>query len=132
MTIAKAEDWLIGMCRDVLGDGMKIVSVPGEWDGSFTHNLLDELPAVGIAFSGGEAKDGTSLTLDATWSLFVFVGWQGKDEQFRRRGDASTKGIYAIVSALAYWLHNCEPRPDPIHVTRHRPARRQPAAAGRA
>ena len=81
MTIAKAEDWLIGMCRDVLGDGMKIVSVPGEWDGSFTHNLLDELPAVGIAFSGGEAKDGTSLTLDSTWTIYVFVGWQGKERE---------------------------------------------------
>ena len=79
---------------------------PGTWDGSYLKKLLTDLPAVVITWEGGGAAASTSLTLDSTWTLYVITGWQGKDEEFRRRGDAATKGAYMILTLLGSRLHN--------------------------
>ena len=107
MSIAAAEDWLIAVCKDELGSAVSVIGGPGTWDGAYLKKLLTEgLPAVVVAFDGGEAVASTSLTLDATWMLYVVTGWAGKDEEFRRRGDAATKGAYVILTELADRLHN--------------------------
>ena len=104
MTVAAAEDWLVAVVKDVVGADVAVLTGPHDFDGSFLKNLLSSLPAVVIVFDGGTAGDGTSLTLDATWTLYVITGWQGGDQASRRR-DATT-GAYAIWTALAVRLHN--------------------------
>ena len=106
MTLAAAEDWLKAVCADELGTGVTVTTGPGTWDGSYLKKLLTDLPAVIITWDGGAASRSTSLTLDTTWMLYVVTGWQGKDEEFRRRGDAATKGAYMILTMLASRLHN--------------------------
>ena len=103
MTIAAAEDWFVAVVKDVVGPDVSVVTGPHDWDGSFLKNLLTSLPAVVITLDGGTAADGTSLTLDATWTLYVVAGWQGGDQASRRRG--ATKGAYRIVQALLVRLH---------------------------
>ena len=104
MTIAAAEDWFVAVVKDVVGPDVSVVTGPHDWDGSFLKNLLTSLPAVVITLDGGTAVDSTSLTLDATWTLYVVAGWQGGDQASRRR--AATKGAYVIVQALLVRLHN--------------------------
>ena len=104
MTIAAAEDWFVAVVKDVVGPDISVVTGPHEWDGSFLKNLLTSLPAVVITLDGGTAVASTSLTLDATWTLYVVAGWQGGDQASRRR--AATKGAYVIVQALLVRLHN--------------------------
>ena len=104
MTIAAAEDWFVAVVEDVVGPNVSVVTGPHDWDGSFLKNLLTSLPAVVITLDGGTAVASTSLTLDATWTLYVVAGWQGGDQASRRR--AATKGAYAIVQALLVRLHN--------------------------
>ena len=104
MTIAAAEDWLKAVCEDALGSAVTVTTGPHDWDGSFVKNLLTGLPAVAIVFNGGTAADGTSLTLDATWTLYVLTGWTGGDQASRRR--AATTGAYAILQVLLVRLHN--------------------------
>ena len=103
MTIAAAEDWLVAVIKDVVDSKVSVVTGPHDWDGSILKNLTD-LPAVVITLDGGTAVDSTSLTLDATWTLYVVAGWQGGDQASRRR--AATKGAYVIVQALLVRLHN--------------------------
>ena len=104
MTLAAAEDWLKAVCIDALGGAVPVITGPGEWDGSFVKKLLTDLPAVVATWDGGTAVDSTSLTLDASWTLYVITGWKGGDEASRRR--AATTGAYAILTALAVRLHN--------------------------
>ena len=104
MTIAAAEDWLKAVCEDALGSDVTVMTGPHDWDGSFGKNLLTSLPAVVVVFDGGTAADGTSLTLDATWTLYVVTGWRGGDQASRRR--AANTGAYAILQVLLVRLHN--------------------------
>ena len=104
MTIAAAENWLVAVCEDVVGGAVTVTTGPGAWDGSYTKKLLSNLPAVVIAWDGGTASDSTSLTLDATWTLYVITGWGDGNEASRRR--AAATGAYAILTALAVRLHN--------------------------
>ena len=104
MTIAAAEDWFVAVVKDVVGSDVSVVTGPHDWDGSFLKNLLSSLPAVVITLDGGTAVDSTSLTLDATWTLYVVAGWQGGDQVSRRR--AAIKGAYVISQALLVRLHN--------------------------
>ena len=104
MTIAAAEDWLVAVIKDALGEQVTVTTGPHEWDGSFVKSLLTRLPAVVTVFDGGAASPGTSLTLDATWTLYVVTGWKGGDQASRRR-EAIT-GAYAILQALLVRLHN--------------------------
>ena len=103
MTLAAAEDWFVAVCKDVVGTDVTVTTGPHEWDGSFLKNLLTNLPAVVITWDGGTAAKSTSLTLDATWTLYVVTGWKGGDQASRRR--AATTGAYAILTALAVRLH---------------------------
>ena len=104
MTFAAAEDWLVAVIKDVVGPNVAVITGPHDWDGSFVKNLLTSLPAVVITLDGGTVADGTSVTLDATWTLYVVAGWGGGDQASRRR--AATKGAYAIATALIVRLHN--------------------------
>ena len=104
MTIAAAEDWLKAVCEDALGSAVTVTTGPHEWDGSFVKNLLTSLPAVVTVFDGGTAAAGTSLTLDATWTLYVVTGWKGGDQASRRR--QAITGAYAILQVLLVRLHN--------------------------
>ena len=106
MTIALAEDWLIALCRDELGDAVDIDTGPGEWDGSYLKNLIRSLPALRI-LCGTAALQPTrhrSIVLAVTWTFYVVTGWEGQDQKTRRR--AAANGAYLILAALANRLHN--------------------------
>ena len=104
VTIAAAEDWLVAVVKNAVGSAVTVTTGPHEWDGSFVKNLLTSLPAVVIVLDGGTAAAGTSLTLDATWTLYVVTGWKDGDQASRRR--AATTGAYAILQVLLVRLHN--------------------------
>ena len=57
-----------------------------------------------MVLDGGTAAAGTSLTLDATWTLYVVTGWKAGDQASRRR--RATTGAYAILQVLLVRLHN--------------------------
>ena len=104
MTIAAAEDWLVAVCQDAAGSSVTVTHAPHTWDGEYTKKLLGNLPAVVISWEGGSAQGSTSLTLDATWTVYVVTGWQGGTQETRRR--AATTGAYALLTVLATRLHN--------------------------
>ena len=103
MSIAKAEDWLVAVVKDVVGANVEVVTGPHDFDGSFLKSVVPDLPCVVIVFDGGVAADGTSLTLDATWTLHILAGWQGGSPASRRR--TAITGAYAIAQALMVRLH---------------------------
>ena len=125
MTFAVAEDWLVAVIKDVMNaigaSDVSVLSGPGAWDGAFTRQLLEDLPAVVVTLDGGENGDGTSVRLAVTWTLHVITGWQGQDEEFRRRGTAAIKGAYAILEALIVPLAQHEHGRASVHRVRYGP-----------
>ena len=103
MTIAAAEDWFVAVVKDVVGPKVSVVTGPHDFDGSFLKSIVTDLPAVVIVFDGGVAAAGTSLTLDASWTLYILGGWQGGTRESRRR--VAMTGVYAIATALMVRLH---------------------------
>ena len=91
------------MCEYAVGSGVTVKPAPGSFDGEYLRKILGDLPAVLIVFDGGPVGDGTSVTLDGTWMIYVVVGWQGQSEKERRR---AANGAYALVTALTVRLHN--------------------------
>ena len=103
MTIAAAEDWFVAVVKDVVGDKVSVITGPHDFDGSFPKHVFENLPAVVIVLNGGVAADSTSVTLDATWTLYVITGWDGGARASRRR--SAVTGAYAISTALMVRLH---------------------------
>ena len=82
-----------------------IQTCPHDWDDSFIQRLLTATPALLIAFHGADEPDGekhTELNLDGRWSVFVVVGWNGKDQTARRLG---TAGGFDLLHRAAAALH---------------------------
>lgn len=104
MTLSAAEDYLKAVIENTLGSHVTVLVGPHDFDGSFQKTLLNSLPAVVIVWDGGEAAEGTSLTLDATWTLYVVTGWRGEDYVKRRRD--ALYGGYLIFNHVASRVHN--------------------------
>ena len=103
MTIAAAEDWFVAVVKDVVGDKVSVITGPHDFDGSFPKHVFENLPVVVIVLDRGVAADSTSVTLNATWALYVITGWDGGTRASRRR--AARTGAYAILTALMVRLH---------------------------
>ena len=112
--IGAAEDWLVKECCRVLQSHFpSIESGPGEWSESYLRRVLKAIPAVRVAWEGGQARESGELTVDTVWTIYVITGWQGRTEQQRRRGDAKAIGAYRACELLAPILHNSViPAPD--------------------
>ena len=107
MTIAQAEDFIIGECRTLLGSGVSVEGGPGELSGAYLKNFLTDLPAVRVVFDGLEARDSTALYVDMVFSVLVIVGWTNEGEEARRRASA-LRGAYPIMECIAARLHNSD------------------------
>lgn len=109
MTIQMAEEALVQQATLALECfGLSSFSVdagPGDWSGEYLKTLLAELPAVRVVFDGASAEDETELTLEASFSILVAVGWKGGDESSRRIG---AQGCYAAIQVLTTELHNSQ------------------------
>ena len=91
MTQIAATDEALVRLLDTCGfPGVTIMSAPHEWDAGFVQGLLSEVPAILVAFLGGEAFDDTktSTLLDVAgkWSILVCTGWNGRGQDERRLG----------------------------------------------
>ena len=101
--LAAAESWMVDECRRLAGGACRsIESGPGDWSDGYLKRLLKSVPAVRVAFLEAPAHDGSELTLDTSWVVYVLTGWQGPSEQRRRHEN------YALVELLAPWLHNAQ------------------------
>ena len=129
MTIAAAEDWFVAVVKDLVGPNVKVIGGPYEFDGSFVKSLDTAAPTVVIVWDGATAADGTSLTLDATWTIYAISGWRGGDQVTRRREDEV--GAWAIVTALAVHLHNRNMGESAVQHQRHRGGRAGHPRSGR-
>ena len=104
MTIAAAEDWLLAVIRDEMGSAVNVDTGPYDWSGEYLKKLIRDLPAVRVVWDGGTAADATSVSLAVTWTLYVVTGWQGENQEARRR--AASNGAYVMLAALTNRLHN--------------------------
>ena len=105
-TITLIEDWLIDESRTLLTHllpNIDYATGPGEWDGEYLKEIIPKMPAVRVAFLGGDVENNSYLTLASEWTLIIAVGWNCENEDDRRRGD---EGLYALVEILATGLHN--------------------------
>ena len=70
--------------------GVSVFSAPHEWDHGFVTRLLGDVPALLVAFVGGEAYDdtktSTALDVAGKWSAYCVVGWHGAGQEERRLG----------------------------------------------
>ena len=103
-----AEQAILGVIQDEMEcyaefGTIDVSTGPGEWNGAYLKSLLPKLPAIRLVFGGGKAQNSTALTLDSSWTLYAVTGWQGQDEERRRRAES---GAYAMLSILAPRLHN--------------------------
>ena len=107
MTISAAEDWLVAETERVFGTAFKsIESGPGEWSDAYLERVVAQAPAIRIAFLDGAARDGSALTVDTRWSVYLLTGWSGGGPRTRRRGSGGSIGTWRAIEVLAPWLHN--------------------------
>ena len=66
------------------------MSAPHEWDAGFVQRLLTDVPAILVAFLGGEPYEDTAtstvLKVSGKWSILICTGWNGRDQAARRLG----------------------------------------------
>lgn len=108
MGILAIEDALLEECKAVLGSRVRTVdSLPGDWDDAMLTRLASFVPAVYVAFNGGErqASQGQlEARIDGRWSLIVVTG-HASGQAARRRGDAVQAGAYELLAVLVPRLH---------------------------
>ena len=103
--IETAEDWLVSECERVLGSVFRSIEAgPGEWSDAYLARLISEMPALRVAFIGGEARNNSFLDLESAWMIYIATGWSGQSEKDRRRGRSGAIGSYRAASLLAPWL----------------------------
>ena len=91
MTQIAATDDAIVRLLDTCGfPGVTVMSAPHEWDPGFVQRLLTDVPAILVAFLGGEpfgdTKTSTLLDVSGKWSILICTGWNGRDQAARRLG----------------------------------------------
>ena len=91
MTQIAATDEALVRLLDTCGfPGVTVLSSPHEWDAGFVQRLLTDVPAILVAFLGGEPFDDTStstlLDVSGKWSILICTGWNGRDQAARRLG----------------------------------------------
>ena len=105
--IAATDAALVRLLAGCAFPGVDVASGPHEWDGAYVTRLLSAAPAIRVVFRGAEpyadTKTSTELILDGEWSVYVVVGWNGKDEAARRLGP---DGGLDLLHRAGAALHN--------------------------
>ena len=88
--IAETDSALVRLLDTCGFPGVTVLSAPHEWDAGFVSRLLTDVPAILVAFLGGEPFDDTStsalLDVSGKWAILVCTGWHGRDQAARRLG----------------------------------------------
>ena len=88
--IAATDEALVRLLDSCGFPGVTVMSAPHEWDAGFVQGLLAEVPAILVAFIGGEpfddTKTSTVLEMQGKWSILIASGWNGRDQKARRLG----------------------------------------------
>ena len=88
--IAATDEALVRLLSDCSFPGVTVLSAPHEWDAGFVQRLLTDVPAILVAFIGGEpfgdTKTSTVLEIEGKWSILICTGWNGRDQAARRLG----------------------------------------------
>ncbi len=107
MTQIAATDQALVRLLDTCGfPGVTVLSAPHSWDAGFIQRLFGDVPALLVAFLGGEPYDDTktSTVLDVVgkWGVYVCTGWNGADQAARRLG---TGAGFDLMHRAASVLH---------------------------
>ena len=91
MTQIAATDEALVRLLDTCGfPGVTVLSAPHQWDAGYVQRLLTDVPAILVAFLGGEPFDDTKtsalLDVSGKWSVLICTGWNGRDQEARRLG----------------------------------------------
>ena len=94
MTQIAATDEAIVRLLDTCGfPGVTVLSAPHSWDDGFIQRLFSDVPALLVAFLGGEpfddTKTSTVLEISGKWGVYVCTGWNDTDQKARRLGAGS-------------------------------------------
>ena len=104
--IAATDGALIRLLEGCGFPGVDIASGPHEWDGGYVQRLLTSAPAIRVVFMGAteftDTANSTSLSMAGKWSIFIAVGWNGKDQKERRLGAGAG---YDLLHRTASALH---------------------------
>ena len=88
--IAETDEALVRLLDTCGFPGVTVMSAPHEWDAGFVQRLLTDVPAILVAFIGGEpfgdTKTSTVLEIEGKWSILICTGWHGRDQAARRLG----------------------------------------------
>ena len=88
--IAQTDEALVRLLDTCGFPGVTVMSAPHEWDAGFVQRLLTDVPAILVAFLGGEPFDDTKtsslLDVSGKWSILICTGWNGRDQASRRLG----------------------------------------------
>ena len=88
--ISQTDDALVRLLDTCKFPGVTVLSAPHEWDAGFLQRLLTNVPAILVAFLGGEpfddTKTSTLLNVSGKWSILICTGWNGRDQKSRRLG----------------------------------------------
>ena len=88
--IAETDEALVRLLDTCGFPGVTVLSAPHEWDAGFVQRLLTDVPAILVAFLGGEPFDDTAtsalLDVSGKWSVLICTGWNGRDQKSRRLG----------------------------------------------
>ena len=88
--IAETDAALVRLLDTCGFPGVTVLSAPHEWDNGFIQRLLTDVPALLVAFLGGEPFDDTAtsalLDVSGKWGIYVCTGWNGRDQESRRLG----------------------------------------------
>ena len=88
--IAETDEALVRLLDTCGFPGTQIMSAPHEWDAGFVQRLLTDVPAILVAFLGGEPYEDTAtstvLKVSGKWSILICTGWNGRDQAARRLG----------------------------------------------
>jgi len=104
----RAEVWLIAQCERIVGSRFKSIdSGPGDWSDAYFTRVIEQKPAIRVAFIAADAENEDDLYLKTRWVIFVVTGWAGGDQKTRRRGSRHQIGAFRAVRLLAPALHNC-------------------------
>ena len=104
--IAQTDEALVRLLDTCGFPGVTVLSAPHEWDAGFVQRLLTDVPAILVAFLGGEPFDDTKtsslLDVSGKWSILICTGWNGRDQASRRLGVGAGFDLMARAAAVLH------------------------------
>lgn len=103
-SIITVEDHFIAESQKVLGQRIRIDTLPSALNLGLLKKLIPAGNAVYFAFLGGPVSDQGEAYVDGRFDAYIIVRHVG-DSDARRRGDVTTVGAYEVARRLVTQLH---------------------------